>query len=561
MKKRNLLLTTLLFLATTMLFAQQLEFQDHTPARKRPKELNKSMTTIIAPYGDDLLCSVIVPKLPVPNGKMVVLDKQLDVVKEITLPEQYKKYAYTCLSKVGNRYIISIYKGLKDRLLGLLDENLQLIKTYQLSHNFTFERKIYNAGNYVILNVNGYEVIKVDEELNVLQTGKLSNKFNLYIRDWSSKMLNNGLIVIRKPEYVCLLNPETLKIVSEIELPKPHRSDERAGYTALLDGDEVFGSIRSIKYNREMWKDATWIHEDFSGDWTYVATLYDRNGEKLQELTLQAEEEKFKSGVEQYCDAIWDEHNNQMIVARAWQNCIMEKGAKTTVKTVEVPGKLALFTMDKNTKKTKNIENWKIDFPVSTIKILNMDENNVYLLLCGQDIMSIVSVNMSTLAYENLLTKPIEGTLAGHPEMCSNDAGYCLVSNDTQVNTKKTGSSIFYDCENTELFISKDMKTVQSYHTVYLAEDNTVSNSIVKELSHPNMFVIQHEKPEGKIISGKELFYDVIDNKGNRQTVTTNLHFFRGITQPVQISPNEYYLLYDYETKTFKLCKLTLNPG
>lgn len=559
MKKRNLLLTAMLF-CVTMSFAQQLEFQDLTPARKRPKELSHSITTIIAPYGDDLLCAVIVPKMPVPGGKMVILDKQLDVVKEITLPEQYKKYSYTLLSKIGNRYIISIYKGLKDRLLGLMDENFQLIKTYQLSHKYTFEREIYKTDDYAILNVNGLELIKVDADLNVLQTGYLSNKFNLYLGSWN-KLLNNGLILIRKPEYMCLLNPETLETVSEIELPKPYLSDERVGSTYVLDGDEVFGSIRSFKFNWEVWKDLMWTHEDFSGDWKYVATLYDRNGKKLQECTLQAEGQPNKSCVEQYCNAVWDKHNSQMIIARAWQNCTLTKGAKTTEKTVEGHGKLTLYTLSKNSKETKHIENLKIDFPLSSVQILNTDEDNVYVLLGGKDIISLVSVNMKTLAYENLLTKQIEGTLGEHFGMYTNDAGYCLISNNIQVNTKKAGSSTFYDCESTEIFISKDMKKFKSYHTLYLADDNTVHNSICTNLCRPNMFVIQHEKPEGKIISGKDLYYDIIDDHGNRQTVPTGLHFFRGVSQPVQITPNEYYLLYDYETKTFKLCKLTLNPG
>lgn len=331
MKKRNLLLSAMIF-CVTMSFAQQLEFHELTPARKRPKELNNASTSIIDPYGDDLLCAVIVPRLPVPGGKLVILDKQLDVVKEITLPEQYKKYSYTLLSKIGNRYIISIYKGLKDRLLGLMDENFQLIKTYQLSHKYTFEREIFQTDDYAILNVNGLELIKVDADLNVLQTGYLSNKFNLYLGSWN-KLLNNGLILIRKPEYMCLLNPETLETVSEIELPKPYLSDERVGSTYVIDGDGVLGSIRSFKFNWEVWKDLMWTHEDFSGDWKYVATLYDRNGKKLQECTLQAEGQPNKSCVEQYCNAVWDKHNSQMIIARAWQNCTLTKGAKTTEKT------------------------------------------------------------------------------------------------------------------------------------------------------------------------------------------------------------------------------------
>lgn len=567
MKRKILLLTTLLFLATTMLLAQQLEFQELTPARKRPKEIKKNnITMIIAPYGDDLLCSVIIPKLPRALEKMMVLDKQLNVVKEITLPEQYKKYSYTYLCKVGNRYIISIYKGFKDRLLGLLDENLQLIKTYQLAHDYVYERELYNAGDYVILNVNGLELIKVDEELNVLQSGRLNQRMFLYNVEWTSRKLNNGYIAIEKPKshLVCLINPETLETVCDVELPNPVPHDgrfysTRPGYAHILYGDKEWGGICSYTYNREVWKDLVWTHEDFPGDWIYAVSLYGNNGEKLQEVTLQAEEENFKSCVEQYCDAIWDEHNNQMIVARAWQNYSIVKGSKTTIKTVEGPGKLTLYTMDRNTKETKHIENLGIDFPVSSVKILNTDENNVYVLLGGQNIMSLVSVNRKTLAYEQLLTKQIEGTLVGHLGMHTNDAGYCVVSNNIQRNTKKIGTSIYYDCESTVLFISKDMKIVQPYHSIYLTEENTVSSSISKQLSRPNMFVIQHETPEGKIISGKILQYDVIDGMGNKQEVPTHLRFFRGITKPVQISPNEYYLLYDYETKTFKLCKLTLS--
>lgn len=561
MKKRNLLLTLLLFCATTMLFAQHLEFQDLTAAIKRPKEIsNSASTTIIAPYGDNLLCSVLIAKLPVPDGKMVVLDKQLNVVKVIVLPEEYKKYSYTYLCKVGNRYIISIYKGLKDRLLGLLNENLELIKTYQLSHEYVFERAIYKADNYVILNVNGRQLIKVDEELNVLQSGYLDSKFLLYRRDWDKQVLGNGFVVIQKPDYLFLLNPETLKRVCEIELPKLYGDYERVNFTSLLKGDGDFGSIRSFTYNHEVWKDLMWLREDFPGDWVYIATLYSRYGNKLQELRISAKDSP-TGCEEQYCDVIWDEHNHQMIVARASQNYTIAKTAKTTNKIVDGAGKLTLYALSPNKTETKPIETLHIDFPVSSVKILQANKQSVIVLLGGQNIMSVVSVDMKSLAYECLLTKQIEGSLVGHVGLHTNDAGYYVTCNHNEVDTKKAGRATFYNCENIVLFISKDMKNVQSYRTLSSTKDHTVSNYIYSDLCRPDMVVIQHEEPAGKDFTNKELQYYTIDNNGNRQIIPTGLIFYRGITKPVQFSPTEYYLLYDYQEKTFKLCKLTFNPS
>ena len=143
-------LTFALLFITVSTFAQQLEYQVLASEVKRPKELNKAYLGIATPYEDNILCIASTYKLPLVDTKLLVMDKQLNIVKFVTLPDKYKKYSFTYLCKIGNHHIISIYKGLHDRLLGLLDENLQLVKTYQLGHDFTFERVVYNEEDYVV---------------------------------------------------------------------------------------------------------------------------------------------------------------------------------------------------------------------------------------------------------------------------------------------------------------------------------------------------------------------------------------------------------------------------
>lgn len=509
-------LTFALLFITVSTFAQQLEYQVLASEVKRPKELNKAYLGIATPYEDNILCIASTYKLPLVDTKLLVMDKQLNIVKFVTLPDKYKKYSFTYLCKIGNHHIISIYKGLHDRLLGLLDENLQLVTTYQLGHDFTFERVVYHEEDYVVLNVNGHQLIKVDENLNVLQKSTVEAPLNFYINDWRSSLIN-GHIALEKPSTIYFIDLESLEISTKLNLPENYYS---------FFCENVF-SVHSYTWDK-----------DYNGDWSYIAKMYDYKGTLLQELNLKADN-KDTHKVEQWCDDLWDKSQNRFIVAR------------TTKPSMSASTQLAFYIIDKDKIETRRIEDLNIDYTVSSIQLLDIEDESIRILIASQGYLQVLSVDLQTLSHEVLLTKKCDAAFPKHPSMRKNEAGYYLVWNDVQVNQLKSNGAdgTAYDKYSAIVFISKDMSECKIHTSSYLTLEQSVSNQFMEKQDFDNFVVILHREPRynkfNKNTQMNELQFYVLDNHGNKTIKATGLDYFRS-NQPriKKFSPSEYYLLY-----------------
>ena len=174
--KRNFFLLMLLFLATTMLFAQQLELKTIASTSQFPDEILGNGVTLSDIKILDVLDNYLVCQKPMPFKKqsnIFLLAKDLSSVKFLEIPGQSPELTPYRLCQIGNYYLSQVVKGNKQVSFAIYDKNLNYVKMISLG-------KYSNCAPVYLGKVGGIHFLKLmkgtkqfalatfDEQLNLI---------------------------------------------------------------------------------------------------------------------------------------------------------------------------------------------------------------------------------------------------------------------------------------------------------------------------------------------------------------------------------------------------------
>ena len=173
--KRNFFLLMLLFSATTMLFAQQLELKTISQGPVTiPKGFKWSNNfQIIDTVDNYLLCLKPITIAGFSMGNEVfLLAKDLSAVKTLALPQEYAKFTPLYLKKVGGNHFVKLHKGYKKYALALYDEHMNFVKAEPVEDlsllcmdgDYIYFRSAPITSNMSVA-CNG-DLIKMDKDMN-----------------------------------------------------------------------------------------------------------------------------------------------------------------------------------------------------------------------------------------------------------------------------------------------------------------------------------------------------------------------------------------------------------
>lgn len=268
--KRNIFLLMLLFSATTVLFAQQLELKIISQGSVTiPKGFKWSNNFQIRDTVDNyLLCTLI---YPTHTYESCLMHKDLSAIRRIELPKEYAKFAPIYMCKVDDHYFFKLQKGFKQYALAIFDEHMNFIKAEPMENVglvYHDEQYIYLQNAPVKAKVPAAyegELIKMDKDMNVIIRKPVSVPWNrdTYRPGYNAKDTMGHIIFNNRGTFMTI-DRETL-------------GQTKLDLTCALSFEEkMSSSLRDLT----LYKADNLIHITFHG-YTLSARISDYNGKLL----------------------------------------------------------------------------------------------------------------------------------------------------------------------------------------------------------------------------------------------------------------------------------------
>lgn len=539
--KKNLFLVVLLF-SSIMLYAQNSYFSAVTDYVQKPKELVNKDVKIVSTIGNDFLCYSW-------NGKSYQLfsvDNGLSILKTFIVPDEYKKMKAEYICKVGEHYIIALSKG-TSRILGLLNSDLQLVKTLQYSEDkvYYIEKLLYCDDNFAYLYINDSSpsrsdakrcIVKIDEQLNIVSKKKnLSIDFN-YASKSSYWLVNERLFAHLSGSILYTFDRESLQLVSKINVEKNKRSSlSHPGTCEVYYGDEALAIVsKYTKYEGKNWVDY------------YDAYLYDYYGRVIQDLSLEAYSE-----FDQVADALFTEEG-ELVIARLTNRSNARASLSIYVLNNSGINKLEYGELD---------EKYNYNFP---IYILSYDGKKANLIMGNASEYSLLSLDLVNNDLNKVWSKSYNGglNLFRNPYVLNKwecKSGFCL---EFTQNVKKfvDENNIEYgDLENTLIYVNKDLKSSTVYQSGVYRGMLGYNINVSRAYTPLDLILINHAEPVYSSSTSKSHYkidtqYWIINQKGERQIIDVLLS---KNNSSLQVSPEKKYMLFNF-SDSFRLMELMI---
>ena len=321
--KRNFFLLMLLFLATTVLFALQVEFRTISEASeiKMPKGFKWtyfSNIQIVDTVDNYLICLKKHPGYS--TSEVFLLDKETLSVKTLELPKEYAKLTPTYLCKLKGNHFVKLYKGEKHNALALFDEHMNFVKAMPMNKfglicqddNYIY---IHNTPvTYKTPEAYEGELVKLDRDMNVIVRKPLTVSWDkTTYRGEHSAVDTLGHIIFNNRGTYMLVDRETLD-QTKLDVIPSLDFEERA-FGTLIEYDQYlpdkiihlmykgyYLAIREVDYegnvllNKSMKFDQNKksIFLDYKNDKVYILVAEEKNL-SVQEIDMTSETVKIVS--------------------------------------------------------------------------------------------------------------------------------------------------------------------------------------------------------------------------------------------------------------------------
>jgi len=501
-------------LVSVLMSAQQIKFQETTPYIKKAKEFQKK-TIVFSSIADDLLvCNFLTYKPDVSLSEIVLLDKQLNIVRQIELPSEYKNFSAKYLGRFGKNYIISIYKGANPRFLGLMDENWQLLKTLPIAKGFVFETLLYADDTYAYVQIEGWTIIKIDKQFNVLQKQRTQEYINTYNNRFTVKE-KDGKIYVRilgyRPSMYNLPSLTRFIYCFDKETLRETKID-------MFENDAA--SDYQVYYGKDVIACADFSHGR--------ARILDYNGIQLQETSFQQIKD-YATKAERTIRTYWLD-SGELIIAH------MPKESQNNRTDISV------IRLNRNGAQSVTIPNVEIAGKAQ-MAILDCEDNDVRLFIGRENGFYVMAVNLPSCACRTLLEKSCNISFE-YVSSKRTDAGYYLCTNRSE-KTQTQNHDTYYKTNQAQIFITRDFSNAIVYTAQYETKNGSSSDVFCNDSTYKDFALIRHGEPvydkHGKPTSAYEIRYHLINKSGDRTIVATDMYY---LNEPIVIkySPTEYFL-------------------
>lgn len=536
MKTKIFLCLIVLIACSFLLSAQELQFKDISSEVAKPQKLKNWQVSIKERADDNFILSSVAPY------RLFITDKNLNIIQNITLPEEYKKMDISYLCRLGNHHLVLIAKGYKKMQLGLLNEHFDLIKTYLLSPKWAFMRLICKDSNYAYLNVNGNTFIKVDENLNII--AQRDNVANLYSNNWTAHIEGDTLF-LKLSNTLTLFDKNNFNTFSSVKFKY---SSETNSPTNPSYHRIIYGKNKIAEFG---------THRILQG-WNYVddfyAYLYDYN-KQLQEFTVNSTYDKTE-GTDQILDAVFDEHENLVLarVWRKWEKSDKERQYSNPYLTFTIISENGIETIDYG----------EFEKGLCTpIYLLKVENKEAVLCYGKQSEYKVIAIDMQRLTNRTLLTQTCNFEVANlkptYTNKWENKSGYLLeFTQNIKLSNISGNQNTYYDMINTLIYINKDFTTTTQYRSKQYTGMTHFFFNDVKSDKKDNYFLLDHAEPH---YSGKSRNYYHTDSQYyliNQQGQFRMLDLGSDVSL-LPYQHNKYYVLKNYyKTNTYKLSHLEI---
>lgn len=502
-------------LASVLVSAQQIKFQETTPYIEKAKDFQKKTISFKDNIGDLLVCNFLTYKPDVSLSEIVLLDKNLNIVQRIELQGEYKNYSTKYLGKFGKNYIISIYKGINPRFLGLLDENWKLVKTLPLQKGYVYETLLHADDKYAYVQVEGWNIIKIDEQLNVLQKQRTQEYINTYNNSFTTKV-KDGKIYLRILGYSPAMynQPSLTRFI--------YRFDQETLQETKIDMFEKDGTgDYQVYYGKDVIACVDYSHGR--------ARILDYNGFQLQETTFPQIKD-YSTKAEHTIQTHWLD-SDELIIAHMPK---MSQNNRTDITVIR---------LNRDGEQTVKLPNVEIAGKAQ-MTILDCENNDVRLFIGRENGFSVMAVNIPSGACRTLLEKPCNLAFE-HAGTRKNDAGYILCTHRTE-KTSVQNNDTYYKTDQAQIFITKDFSNATVYTARYDTKNGSSTDVIYNDSTYKDFALILHSEPvydkKGKPTSAYEIRFHMIDKSGNRTTVASDMYYYMKNPLVFKCSSTEYFL-------------------
>lgn len=501
-------------LITVMMSAQQIKFQETTPYIKKTKDFQKKQITFVNIIGDTLVCNFQTFRPDVPLSEIVLIDKQLNVLRHIELPSEYKKFSAKYLGKFGKHYIISIYKGLNTRFLGLMDENWQLVRTLPIQKGYIYETLLYKDDRYAYVQIEGWNIIKIDEDFNILQKQRTQEYINTYSNGFSVKE-KDGKLYVRINGY----RPSMYNLPSLTRFI--YCFDKETLRETKID---LFEHNGASDYQVYYGKDVIACVDNSRGR----ARILDYNGIQLQETTFP-QIKNYATKAERTIQTFWMK-NDELIIAH------MPKESQNNRTDITI------IRLNQDKVQTVNLPNVEIAGKAQ-MTILDCEDNDVRLFIGRENGFYVMAVNFPSGTCRTLMEKRCDLAFE-HISRMKNDAGYYLCTHRSTM-TRMQNHDTYYMTDQAQIFITKDFSNATVYTAQYETKNSSPSDVFTYDANYKDFALIRHSEPvynpKGRPTSSYEIRYHMIDKFGNRTTIMSDMYYWNN-PLVIKISSTEYFL-------------------
>jgi|GEM_PF-3135939 len=523
-------------------FSQKLIFH---PFVDKPKEYQKGKVIMRSKFNDELICYNRDQK----KRTYFLLDSTLTLIKTIRLPEEYKKWNMTIHCRLGNNHIISLNKGLRNRMLGVMDENFNLVKTYPLGRDFAFELCVYSDTTYAYFNINGKQLVKIDKDLNILSRnddflnffssgGRIWKKGEYLYIDNTHKFFYDMFSGSQRTEAGLLfkVNTNNLQDIKTVDI----------GNGSHFYGTTTIGQFYETEYNN--------THK-------IIASLRDYEGKIYCEHKIEYTS-NYNTDNRQFCDIFFNKENDEYVLAQ-----INHKWQLTNKQKIYDPPTLIFYILSKNG--VKSIDLGELDYDFShPLWLLDYNNDTAHVLIGGDKLFRLQEIDLKNKTTKTLIETKCERDFSNYKlkqlmhGKYENNIGWCLDITQNLGYTNKKENAI--NIQNAIIFVNKDFSRceiidsdfiydISPFYTSYY-ENKFIGVDIYKDFFFIKCKKQKHDKG---LVERQLWFVKTNGYKLDYALGLDNVADYDSNFDALKVSDNEYYYLEDKE-KQFRLIKLQI---